>query len=100
MSKLSPVKRLEWKKRICCQRESGLSIERWCRENKITSHLFHYWKARLFPPVIQKAAFIEVQDKNNIGVTIEYFGFRLLIDRHFDPLTLKRCLSLLKEIKC
>ena len=61
MSKLSPAKRLEWKKRICCQRESGLSIERWCRENKIAPHLFYYWKARLFP-VIQKAAFIEVQD--------------------------------------
>jgi len=100
MTKLSSAKRLEWKKQICRQQESGLSIERWCRENKIAPHLFHYWKARVFPPVISKANFIEVKDKSTTGVAIEYLGFRLLVDRHFDPLTLKRCLSLLKEVKC
>ena len=39
----------EWEGRICKQRESGLCIEEWCRQNKLSSHQFHYWKKRLFP---------------------------------------------------
>ena len=96
----SSKKRLDWERKIRLQQESGLSIERWCHENNLTTHLFHYWKKKIFPPVILKTDFIEVNDTNNTGVVIEYYGFRLIVDRHFDPLTLKRCLSLLKEIKC
>jgi hypothetical protein len=100
MSKLSPAQRLEWKKQILRQQESGMSIEQWCRENKIVPHLFYYWKDRFLQTGIQKESFIEVKDKNNSGIIIEYFGFHLLVDKHFDPLILKKCLSLLREIKC
>ena len=45
----SQSKRLEWKTRIEEQRQSGQTIEKWCSQNKLSPHTFHYWKEKLFP---------------------------------------------------
>ena len=97
----SPEKRLEWETRLRQQKESGLSIERWCRENQITSTAFHYWKDRLFPkPSITQSSFTELTEAKDAAITIEYRGFRIHVERTFDSIALKRCLSLLREVKC
>jgi len=46
---ISVEKKIEWEARIHQQRESGLSIDRWCRQNQLTSCSFHYWKNRFQP---------------------------------------------------
>ena len=38
----SPEKRLEWETKLRQQKESGLSVDRWCRENQVTSTAFYY----------------------------------------------------------
>ena len=96
----SSTKKLEWENRLFQQKESGLSIERWCRENQIASNLFHYWKTKLYPKSINRSCFTELTEEKNTGLKIEYQGFFIHIDRHVDSVALKRCLSLLREIKC
>jgi hypothetical protein len=37
----------EWRARVERQRESGLSIAEFCRQEKVSSHKFHVWKRKL-----------------------------------------------------
>jgi hypothetical protein len=37
----------EWRQRVQRQRESGLSIVEFCRNEHVSSHRFHVWKRRL-----------------------------------------------------
>lgn len=92
----------EWKERILEQRASGLSIERWCSQNDISPHVFHYWKRKLCPqPDINRSSFKEItREAGHSGITIKYFGFSINIDQKFDAYTLKECLEVLKELKC
>ncbi|OGN55769.1 MAG: hypothetical protein A3D96_01640 [Chlamydiae bacterium RIFCSPHIGHO2_12_FULL_44_59] len=46
---VSEAKKLEWNRLIEEQCQSGLSIEKWCRQQNLISHTFHYWKDKLFP---------------------------------------------------
>jgi hypothetical protein len=36
-----------WRERIAAQRDSGLSIRAWCRDNGYGEHLFYSWRAKL-----------------------------------------------------
>ena len=93
-------KQLEWEEKIRQQKLSGLSIENWCRQNKVTACSFHYWKKRFLAPTqLNSSSFTELKDQNT-GITIEYNGVCLRIDKHFEPSTLKACLVLLRELKC
>lgn len=99
----------QWKENILKQRESGLSIACWCRKNNIVVHSFCYWRKKLFPKtLLDRSSFTEISDKKKIdisdfkgaGISIEYQGIRVHIDRQFDALTLKRCLEALKDVAC
>jgi hypothetical protein len=100
--------RQKWKETILTQRESGLSIMPWCRQNNISVHTFRYWQDKFFPQSpINRSAFKEISDsqKNGAalsksGIYLEYQGVSIHIDRQFDPLTLKQCLKVLKEMPC
>ncbi len=98
MSESSPKnQKKEWGERICKQRESGLCIEEWCRQNKLSSHIFHYWKKRLFPKKeSNKASFTELLDVKGCIIDIQYRDAKLRVE---SP-TLKQCLQILTEIKC
>ena len=57
----SKEKRLDWETKICQQKQSGLSINQWCRKNQITKGSFHYWKDQLFSkPKLTRDSFIEL----------------------------------------
>ncbi|MCF7852768.1 MAG: hypothetical protein K9M07_05970 [Simkaniaceae bacterium] len=43
----SKEKILEWEKRVHDQKESGLTIAKWCQLNQIRPHVFDYWKKKL-----------------------------------------------------
>jgi hypothetical protein len=98
---LSAKKKLEWEEKIRQQRESGLSIERWCKQNTIAPHVFHYWKTRLFPKhPLTRSCFTELKTAPKTGISIEYRGIRIHLDKCFDSTTLKSCLLALKGIPC
>lgn len=92
----SPEKKLEWHENIRKQRESGLSIQKWCDENRIPVHIFHYWKKRLSPVHIDRNAFTELVDQQGCSIDIQYQGAQLRLTAS----TLKQCLCVLRELKC
>lgn len=51
----SEDKQLEWKNLIEQQRQSGLSVDKWCLQNQIRPSTFQYWKDKLFPKRLQKS---------------------------------------------
>ncbi len=93
-------KKRQWQERIEQQRESGLSINRWCQENAISVSQFYYWKSRICPTTIKRASFTEVVDAESKGITIECGGVQMHLSKDFDALTLKRCLAVLQEGTC
>jgi len=40
-----------WAERIKAQMSSGLSMQKWCNDNKIKVHVFQYWRDKLNGPV-------------------------------------------------
>jgi hypothetical protein len=102
MPRPSPVeKQREWKEKVLQQRQSGLSAQRWCHENKIRPTTFHYWKDKFFPRAnLSRSSFSELTDSTSTGITLECQGVHIHLDKYFDPSTLKRCLQTLKEVSC
>ena len=91
----------QWKETILKQRQSKLSIASWCRQNGITVHTFYYWQSKLFPKsTLSRSAFTEaVEEKNKsaTGIVLEYHGFNIHLNEHFNSSVLKRCLEVLKK---
>jgi hypothetical protein len=96
----SPEKIRAWEETILQQQKSGLSIERWCRENQVVVCQFHYWKSKLFPRQITASGFKELPQARDVGLTIDCDGIRIHLDPDFDSTTLKRCLAVIKEMRC
>ena len=97
----SREKKQEWEENFRKQRESGLSIKSWCQVNQITTQAFYYWRIRLFPkPDLNRTCFTELSDSKDIGITLECNGIHVSLDEDFDSSVLKRCLAVLKEVKC
>ena len=98
----SEDQRQRWKEIIHKQKDSGLSIERYCRENNLAAHNFFYWKGKLFPKshTLTRSTFMELVEEKTTGIIIEYKNIRIHLGQHFNPSTLKKCIEVLKEIKC
>jgi hypothetical protein len=95
---LTEEQKQRWKDRINEQRKSSLSISLWCQQNKIPIHHFHYWQSKLFPKTIGHSTFTEIADKSKATeIVLEYQGFNIHLNQHFDPVTLKKCLEVLKK---
>jgi len=97
---LSQEKKLDWQEKIQKQQESGLSVQRWCHENQISKHNFCYWRDKLSPKLLNQPSFTELKDLEKTGITIEYAGFYIHLDKNFESSTLKACLDILKDVKC
>ncbi len=98
---ISKEKKLDWTTKIRQQKESGLSINEWCRKNQITKGSFHYWKNHFQPDIsLTRSSFKELPVDQGTGISIEYQGVRILINKCFDPTTLKNCISALRGLSC
>jgi hypothetical protein len=94
---LTQEQRDNWAERIHNQQNSGLSIQRWCQENQISAHVFHYWKKRLASKApLDRSSFTELVSPKGCTFIIEYQGVRV----HFESSSLKQCLAVLRELKC
>lgn len=104
-----------WKENILKQRESGLSIRNWSRQNNISEHTFRYWQNKIFPQAtLDRTVFKEISQQKTIsfklpkmdksrkatGITIEYQGAYIYVNREVDISILRLCLKALKEISC
>lgn len=109
MPRQSSISTIEqWKERVSNQRDSGLSIAAWCRQNNIATQTFYYWRDKFYPkPSLKRADFKEALSQQNIdtqtrksGVSLQYLGFCINLEQNFDKAVLKGCLELLKELPC
>lgn len=91
---LSEDKKLEWKNLIEQQRQSGLSIDKWCLQNQIQSHTFHYWKDKLFQKSLQKTSFTEINVKRPDAILLQARGVSVRIGSDCDPYFRKQLFSL------
>lgn len=89
-----------WEEKILKCQKSGLSIERWCRENQVVVCQFYYWRSKLFPKQVDASSFTELVDVKNTGITVECGSMRIHLNSNFDATTLKRCLAVIKEVAC
>ena len=94
--------RQQWKENILKQRESGLSIASWCRQNNLAIHAFFYWRDKLFSSdPLDRTNFIEIPKEKNhtskTGIILEYQNFKIHLDAQFDTATLKKCLEVLRK---
>ena len=81
----SEERQLEWKSRIGQQRQSGLSIEKWCLQNQISPHTFHYWKDKLFPKQLEKSSFTELNMKRPDAICLQARGIYVRMGSDCDP---------------
>lgn len=99
--RLSQETQQQWQENILIQRQSKLSITSWCRQNGIAVHKFYYWRNKLFPkPILNRSAFTEAtgeKNRSDVGIVLEYCGFNIHLDEHFNPSILKSCLEVLKK---
>jgi len=104
----SEDKKQQWNENILKQRESGLSVAVWCHENNFNTHTFGYWQKKLFPKILDSSAFAEIKDRKDsenfigkgAGITMEYQGVRIHLDKQFDLSVLKQCLEILRGAVC
>lgn len=96
----SEDKKLEWKNLIEQQRQSGLSIDRWCQQNQIQPHTFHYWKDKLFSKPLQKNSFAELNMKRPDAILLQLRGLYVRIGSDCNPDLRKRLFALFTEVSC
>lgn len=94
---MSEDKTKYWGRHIAAWQRSGLSQERYCRNNKIAKSAFGYWYRKLnkknvaalvqVPVTIAMAAAIEVQIGSNIKIKVQ---------QGFDPKLLKAIVEALE----
>lgn len=82
-----------WKERVENQKESGLSIKAWCKQNHISVSTFLYWRNR------GKKSFRELVDDNPLsGLYISPFG-NVEIRKEFDGFALKEVMKCLRNLQ-
>lgn len=96
----SEDKRLEWRNLIEQQRQSGLSIEKWCLQNQIRPHAFHYWKDKLFPRQLQKSNFTELNMKRFDAISLQAKGLYVRMSSDCDPNLRKQLFALFAGLSC
>lgn len=97
----SEEKKLEWKNLIEQQRQSDLSIEKWCRQHQIQAHTFHYWKDKLLPKMpLQKSSFAELNIKRPDAISLQTRGLYVRMGSDCDPYLRKQLFALFAEAKC
>jgi hypothetical protein len=89
----------DWEQKIQKQKQSGLSVSRWCRENQVSYNTFIYWKRRLVRvALLERKSFVELtENSSKSGIQLECDGIRVNIEKGFDSSTLARCLQALRS---
>jgi len=101
----------EWKALVEQWKASGKTITAWCHEHQIHKNTFIYWikggaakktaDDKLSSKIeLTRSNFTELSESQETGICIEYQGIRIHLNKGFDVLTFKSCLSALRGIQC
>jgi len=96
----SPEKQLEWRNLIEQQRQSGLSIDKWCLQNQIQPHTFYYWRDKLFPKQLQKSSFAELNIKRSDAISLQARGLYVRMGSDCDPQLRKQLFAVFAGLAC
>ena len=96
----SEDKKLEWENLIEEQRQSGLSIDKWCQQRNLIPHTFHYWKNKLFPKQLQKSNFTELSMRRPDAISLQARGLYVRMGSDCDPMLRKQLFALFAEAAC
>ena len=96
----SEEKKLEWKNLIEQQRQSGVSVDKWCQQFQIRSSTFQYWKDKLFPRQLQKSSFAELNMKRPDAISLQGRGIYVRMGGDCDPHLRKQLFALFAELSC
>ena len=96
----SSVMRSAWKERISDQRTSGLTIKQWCKNHRVSIQQFYYWKKRVTETNSERLSFVELVEEQKDGINIECGNLKIRLEKGFDAVTLRDCLSVLRKITC
>ncbi len=92
--------RQEWKNRTEEQRQSKLSIKEWCLKHQISTHVFSYWRDKLFPTQLKTSSFTQLPVKRNHAISLQAQGLHVRLDSQCDPVLRRQLLALLMEVPC
>ncbi len=97
-----PNKSRDWEQKIQQQKQSGLSVSRWCQENQVPYNTFVYWKRRFVKiSPLERKSFVELEENPpKSGIQLECDGIKVNIEKGFDSSTLARCLQALRGFQC
>ncbi len=93
-------KKLKWKNLIEEQRQSGLSIKKWCQQQNLVPNTFHYWKSRLLSRELQASSFVELKVKQPDEVSLQTRGLLIRLGGDCDPVLRKQLFTLFAEATC
>jgi hypothetical protein len=99
-SPASEEKKLEWKNLIEQQRQSGLSVEKWCLREQVRPYTFRYWKEKLFQKPLQKSSFAELNMKRPDAISLQARGLYVRLGPDCDPNLRKQLFALFAEVSC
>lgn len=101
-----------WEQRIRERIENGMTIEEWCKKNKVSKHQYNYWNHRVrtqekageevtfadLTPILSK---VDTQ-KQNPELTSDYQiffkSFQVSVPGKFNPSTLAELMKVLQEL--
>jgi hypothetical protein len=96
----SEEKKLEWKNLIEQQRQSGLSVEKWCLQKQIPPYTFRYWKEKLCFKPLQKTSFAELNRKQPDALSLQARGLYVRMGSDCDLHLRKQLFALFTEASC
>jgi hypothetical protein len=96
----SEDKQLEWKNLIEQQRQSGLSVDKWCLQNQIRPSTFQYWKDKLFPKRLQKSNFAELNVNRPDTISLQARDLYVRIGNDCNPHLRKQLFAIFAELSC
>ncbi len=101
-------KRRRWQAHLESWKNSGLNQNEYCKQHKLRSNQFCYWKKKLQPTKRSTVDFVQVPacisgqkpgavSDNSSGLTIILDdGIRIGLDNHFSPRALADAISVLR----
>jgi len=100
-------KRRYWKKHIVSWRKSGLGQRPYCRQHGLKFHQFVYWRKKYHPHNKAAVSLVQValpgKPVNHLTLSpkpvhlITKTGYRIEVERDFDPAALKQLLHALER---
>jgi hypothetical protein len=99
------LKRRYWKEQIEAWQGSGLHQIEYCRQNNLKYHLFTYWKKKLVQPAESPVCLVQVPfaqtitpqtSSGSLGLVLDN-GYRIEVERDFDPVALKQLIHVLER---